>query len=83
MAKGVSVGDRVCVKQILGARRARAKLGKEASKVELRGRVTEQVVLSSTGGKVASTVGKTCDRYFAERAQPLKYTCTLLTVLRI
>ena len=43
MAKGMCVGDRVCAKKILGARRATAKLGKQVSKVELRGRVTDIV----------------------------------------
>ena len=44
LAKDVSVGDRVCAKKkILGTRRATDKLG-QASKVELRGRVTTEKV---------------------------------------
>ena len=49
MTKDLSVGDRVCAKRkkVLGARRATcactAELGKQASKVQLRGRVTEQI----------------------------------------
>ena len=69
MAKGMCVGDRVCAKKILGARRATAKLGKQVSKVELRGRVTGIV----GAGPVASVVGQTCDhQYFAECVRPLK-----------
>ena len=60
MAKGVSVGDRVCAKQIIGSRRPTAKLGKQASKVELWGSVTG-IVGAGPAGKVASMVGQTSD----------------------
>ena len=45
MVKGLSVGDRVCanVTKVLGSRKATAKFGKQASKVQLRGKVTEKV----------------------------------------
>ena len=45
MAKGLSVGDRVCANatKVLGARKAIAEFGKQASKVQLRGKVTEKV----------------------------------------
>ena len=45
MAKGLSVGDRVCANatKVLGARKATAEFGKQASKVQLRGKVTEKV----------------------------------------
>ena len=41
MAKGLSVGDRVCASatQVLGARKATAEFGEQASKVQLRGNV--------------------------------------------
>ena len=51
---GEGRGHRVCAKQkaeVLGARRATAELGKHASKVQLRERVTEKV---KEQGKVAS-----------------------------
>ena len=45
MAKGLSVGDRVCANatKVLGSRKATAEFGKQASKVQLRGKVTEKV----------------------------------------
>ena len=45
MAKGLSVGDRVCANatKVLGARKATAEFGKQASKVQLREKVTEKV----------------------------------------
>ena len=45
MAKGLSVGDRVCANatKVLGSRKATAEFEKQASKVQLRGKVTEKV----------------------------------------